>query len=60
MLAKEGGIVSVNKLFLNDNDKIYLDTCCFNRPFDNLDDDTVKLESDAVLMMIDRCVKNDA
>ena len=35
--------------------KIYLDCCCFNRPFDDQSDDKVRLESEAVLSIIDRC-----
>ena len=35
--------------------KIYLDNCCFNRPFDDLSDDKVRLECEAVLTIIDRC-----
>ena len=33
--------------------KIYLDNCCFNRPFDNQSQMTVKLESDAKLFIQD-------
>jgi hypothetical protein len=35
--------------------KIYLDSCCLNRPYDDLSDETVRLESEAVLAIIDRC-----
>ena len=35
--------------------KIYLDNCCFNRPFDDLTDDKVRLECEAILTIIDRC-----
>ena len=35
--------------------KIYLDTCCLNRPYDDLSDNTVRLESEAVLAIIDIC-----
>jgi len=34
--------------------KIYLDCCCFNRPFDDAGIDKVRLESEAVLTIIDR------
>ncbi|MDR3108797.1 MAG: hypothetical protein LBU65_03795 [Planctomycetaceae bacterium] len=34
---------------------IYLDNCCFNRPFDNHTDDVIRLESDAVLTIIEHC-----
>jgi predicted nucleic acid-binding protein len=35
--------------------KIYLDNCCLNRPFDDLADDKVRHESEAVLTIIDNC-----
>ena len=35
--------------------KIYLDNCCLSRPFDDLSNDIVRLESEAVLTIIDRC-----
>lgn len=38
--------------------KLYLDTCCFNRPFDDLTNDKVRLESEAILTIIDRCESN--
>jgi hypothetical protein len=30
--------------------KIYLDNCCLNRPFDDLSQDRVYLEAEAILM----------
>ena len=35
--------------------KIYLDSCCFNRPFDELSQDIVRLESEAVLTILNKC-----
>ncbi|GHU65228.1 hypothetical protein AGMMS49983_12580 [Clostridia bacterium] len=35
--------------------KIYLDVCCLNRPFDDLSQDRVNFESNAVLSIISRC-----
>lgn len=35
--------------------KLYLDSCCFNRPFDDLSQDKVRLECEAILMIINRC-----
>jgi len=35
--------------------RIYLDCCCFNRPFDDQSDARVRLESEAVLTIIDKC-----
>lgn len=38
--------------------KIYLDCCCFNRPFDDLGDDIVRMEAEAIISIIDRCENN--
>jgi predicted nucleic acid-binding protein len=35
--------------------KIYFDNCCLNRPFDDLRDNAVRLEAEAVLSIIDYC-----
>lgn len=35
--------------------KIYMDSCCFNRPFDDLSQDIVRLECEAVLTIINNC-----
>jgi predicted nucleic acid-binding protein len=35
--------------------KIYMDNCCLNRPFDDLSDDAVRLEAEAVVTIIDNC-----
>ena len=34
--------------------KLYFDTCCYNRPFDDLSQERVRQESDAVLSIIAR------
>ncbi len=39
--------------------KIYLDLCCFNRPFDNQDDDRIRLETEAKLTIQDWVRKGD-
>jgi predicted nucleic acid-binding protein len=31
--------------------KIYLDNCCFNRPYDDLSSETIKMEAEAKLMI---------
>ena len=31
--------------------KIYLDNCCYNRPFDNVSDSTIQLETTAKLFI---------
>ena len=35
--------------------KIYLDVCCLNRPFDDQSQDRIKLETDAVLSILNHC-----
>jgi len=35
--------------------KIYFDVCCLNRPFDDHTQDRVRLESEAVLTILDSC-----
>ena len=35
--------------------RICLDVCCHNRPFDDLPDDRVRIEADAVLAILSRC-----
>jgi predicted nucleic acid-binding protein len=34
---------------------IYLDVCCFNRPFDDQTQERVRLESEVVLLILGRC-----
>ncbi len=34
--------------------KIYLDNCCYNRPFDNQTHERIHLESEAILMILQR------
>ena len=36
--------------------QIYLDSCCFNRPFDDLSQDKVRFECEAVLDILSNCV----
>jgi len=35
--------------------RVYLDVCCLNRPFDNLVQERIQFESDAVLAILARC-----
>jgi len=35
--------------------KVYLDVCCFNRPFDDLTQERIQFESDAILAILFRC-----
>jgi len=34
--------------------KLYLDTCCYNRPFDDQAQERIHIESEAVLIIIER------
>jgi len=35
--------------------RIYLDVCCLNRPFDDLTQERIQFESDAILAVLSRC-----
>jgi len=35
--------------------RVYLDVCCLNRPFDDRRQDRVRLEAEAVLLILERC-----
>lgn len=35
--------------------KIYLDVCCLNRPFDGLNQERIRLETEAILSILNRC-----
>ena len=39
--------------------KIYLDNCCLNRPFDDMQNEPMRFEAEAVLSIIDRCEAGD-
>ena len=39
--------------------KIYMDVCCLNRPFDDLSQDRVYLEAEAILSVISRCEQDE-
>ena len=39
--------------------RIYMDVCCLNRPFDDISQDRVYLEAEAVLAIVSRCEKGD-
>lgn len=36
-----------------------MDNCCLNRPFDNQSHDKIRIESEAVLTIINHCEKNE-
>lgn len=40
-------------------EKIYLDVCCLNRPFDDQSQERIRLESEAILLILDQ-VQNSA
>ena len=35
--------------------RIYLDVCCLNRPFDDQRQDRIRLEAEAVLLILGHC-----
>ena len=39
--------------------KIYLDVCCLNRPFDDQTQARIRLEAEAILMILARCETQD-
>lgn len=39
--------------------RIYLDVCCYNRPFDDQDDDKIRLESEAVKAILKKAINGD-
>ena len=39
--------------------RIYLDTCCLNRPFDDQTQDRVRAEADAIVRIIDKVYRGD-
>lgn len=39
--------------------KIYMDNCCLNRPFDDLSQDKVYLEAEAILSIVSHCEKGE-
>ncbi len=36
--------------------RIYMDVCCLNRPFDDQSQDRIRIESEAVLAILNRCL----
>lgn len=39
--------------------KIYMDVCCLNRPFDDQTQDKIRIESDAVLAILSKCLSGE-
>ncbi len=38
--------------------KIYMDVCCYNRPFDDQTQDKIRIESDAILAVLSKCISD--
>jgi len=36
--------------------RIYTDVCCLNRPFDDQSQDRIRIESEAILAILNRCL----
>jgi len=39
--------------------KVYIDVCCYNRPFDDQGDDRIHLETEAILSVLNRGYKGE-
>ena len=39
--------------------RLYLDSCCFNRPFDDLSQEKIRLEFEALVIIIGKCENGD-
>ena len=39
--------------------KIYMDVCCLNRPFDDQTQDKIRIESDALLAILSKCMSGE-
>jgi predicted nucleic acid-binding protein len=39
--------------------RIYLDTCCFNRPLDNQEQERVRLESEAIIVILQQVARGE-
>ncbi|MBN1411666.1 MAG: PIN domain-containing protein [Spirochaetales bacterium] len=39
--------------------KIYFDVCCLNRPFDTQEQDRLRLEAEAILLIMQHCVTKE-
>jgi predicted nucleic acid-binding protein len=39
--------------------KLYLDNCCFNRPYDDQTQERIHLEGEAILAIINKCERNN-
>lgn len=39
--------------------KIYFDVCCYNRPFDDLSQGKIRLETEAILGIVNQCIQKE-
>lgn len=39
--------------------KLYMDVCCLNRPFDDQTQDRIRIESDAILAILTKCMSGE-
>ncbi|KLU59283.1 hypothetical protein CEB3_c42690 [Peptococcaceae bacterium CEB3] len=39
--------------------RIYMDVCCLNRPFDDQTQDKIRIESDAILAILAKCISGE-
>lgn len=39
--------------------KLYLDNCCYNRPFDNLEQEKINLEANAIENIFTKCINKE-
>lgn len=39
--------------------KIYLDTCCLNRPYDDQNQDRIRIETEAITLLMEHIVKDE-
>lgn len=49
----------MKKFKMNNKYLIYLDVCCLNRPFDNQKQTRIRLESEAILIALDKFKSNE-
>jgi len=56
-------ILCPNLLILNNSGvimmKIYMDVCCLNRPFDDQTQSKIRIESDAILAILSKCISGE-
>jgi hypothetical protein len=38
--------------------RLYMDVCCLNRPFDDQSQDRIRIESEAILAILNKCLND--